>query len=115
MRSHLIREFYSRPKTQPKGAYKSPRVASLSAKITETLEQFDAQLLAALRVLEILGADHGHARHSTPGQECREIKNPSNELAPVSPAETSLIQWPSISRSVEDVSDEQNTENSAPN
>ena len=77
---------------QPHVVYESAGVASISAKITETLEQFDAQLLAVERALEMLRTGLGHACRSAPGQEFSETKHPSNESAPVSPAETSVIQ-----------------------
>ena len=62
LHSHLIEAAFSQRQWQAPEPRRDAEVAIISAKITETLAQFDAQLLAAQQELEVLRHDQGHGR-----------------------------------------------------
>jgi hypothetical protein len=115
MRLHVVGKpnSHSQPQFKRRDSPGAVEVADISAKITETLERFDVQLLAAERALEMMHRDAGATRDGAPHQELQETEHPTSEPAAVSPVEVSVIPWPAMSRSVEDVSHEQSKANNA--
>jgi hypothetical protein len=87
---HLIKEAYYQHRSRPR--LRDGGVADISARITETLERFEAQLRAAWP-LQALRANKGRASFPLHGasREFGESKPPTNALGPASADERSVI------------------------
>jgi hypothetical protein len=110
MSSHFVDDAISRSLFKPPQQPSDSEVASISAKIGETLEQFDAQLLAAEREVQTLragGGDPSAACHSTSCEALSDGRDRGDELASSRPAECTVIGEYSVSSSVEEVFFEQ--------
>jgi len=98
LHSHLIEAAFSQRQWQAPEPRRDAEVAIISAKITETLAQFDAQLLAAQQELEVLRHDQGHGRAGFEVHNAPDRKVSENEPARSSPEESSVTLTPGAPR-----------------